>query len=191
MSIQDPFKKAADQLRKSAVGNDNGKLKAGHAHEIVAAAFQFNTKASLIAAGFELDPEDPEGYELGYDRENLQFVEKRMEDLGLDPKAAMQALEVISEAISPVCDYCGSESYSSPVHGGPGNQKWVCQACIRSNREEIGHCWCCGSDVVHHASELNENNECSDHKGESNRGDEDEAEDMNNFAEYLQSHDPI
>lgn len=186
MKTQDPFKKAADELRKFFAESNNDKLKAGHAHELAAACFNYKTKASMKADRFQLYPEDPDSY----DTAPIYVVENRLTALGLDSGVAPNIFKIVSAAVSPACDYCGSEGNSQPLYGQE-KVEWICGRCIRSNPEDVGYCWCCGDEKLYTASALNKASECPEHAGESLPMNEEEAEDRASFIEYWQKHNPF
>jgi len=52
-------------------------------------------------------------------------------------------------------------------------EQYICKSCVKNN-DAYGYCWCCGEDEhCHYADDLNSNNECSIHKGESEMDPED------------------
>jgi hypothetical protein len=66
------------------------------------------------------------------------------------------------------------------------SQYWVCDSCVakahRNMNVGIGFCWCCG-DQPHDIRDLNTQNECPIHYGESSYSEE-EREDMDSYIEY-------
>lgn len=97
MTDHPPFKKAADALRQWHADNNLGKFSAGHAHEIVAAYFHYNSKAAMKAA---LDQgifvEDPE-----FRGDSQAFISKRLVSLSLNPEPAEAFFEIIQDTVSP------------------------------------------------------------------------------------------
>lgn len=185
MSDYAPFKHAADELRIHHKKSGFGKLKAGHAHEVVASFYGFNSQAAMKTSGFGLDRDDPESYR----EPEITFIQERVEGLGLNPLFSDEAAKVIAGAVTPACDFCNREAPTQPVLlSNP--QLWICQLCTHQE-DDVGVCWCCGDEYVYDVSVLNSASECPDHAGESEPLDEEEAADRESFLEYWQNHDPF
>lgn len=185
MSDYLPFKHAADELRTHYKKRGYGKLKAGHAHEVVASCYGFNSQAAMKASGFELDRDDPENYP----EPEITSIQERVEGLGLNHQFSHEAAKIVAGAVTPACDFCNRETATQPVLlSNP--QLWICQPCIHRD-DEVGVCWCCGDEYVYDASELNHASECPEHDGESEPLDEEEAADRESLIEYWQNHDPF
>jgi len=185
MSKYTPFKQAADKLRTGYQEGGYGKLKSSHAHEVVAAAYGFNSQAALKADEFQLYPDDPESYP----DPDITSINTRMGRLGINQQFSHDAAEIISEAVTPACNFCNRQIPTQPVIlSNP--QKWICISCCHIS-DHVGSCWCCGDDYVYDATQLNHAGECPEHAGESEPYDDEEAEDRASYADYWQTHDPI
>ncbi|OTG66416.1 hypothetical protein [Acinetobacter silvestris] len=168
---------------------------------ILCIAFGYSVLQDLIEDfqdGLMDDASDP-----SYNEELNQIcdmgVVRKIDDLlrqfGIfNPNLAHQVISLIYSHFVPNCSYCGREHHSvmnfvRPVayHDGYTQfQYWVCDSCVTQSRREmnvgIGFCWCCG-DQPHDIRDLNNQNECPIHYGESSYSEE-ELEDMESYIEY-------
>lgn len=109
------------------------------------------------------------------------------------PHFGQQVVSLIYSHFVPNCSYCGHQHSAMNVvravayHDGYTQaQYWVCNSCVaqaqRNMNVGIGFCWCCG-DQPHDIRDLNTQNECPIHYGESSYSEE-ERNDMESWIDY-------
>lgn len=110
-----------------------------------------------------------------------------------NPQSTIQIINCLYAYFVPNCSYCGYQHSAMNVvravayHDGYTQaQYWVCDSCVvhahKNMNVGIGFCWCCG-DQPHDIRDLNHQNECPIHYGESSYSEE-ELEDMESYIEY-------
>ena len=173
----DSIKSAVEALRKNHLQKHKDKLKAAHAHEIVAAHFGFKSKIALKSSNyFELNPDDPETYEFPNSEEDIGYRLSKLKGLDVDPGFVKEAANIINSSIKPECSLCGCVDNSVKPAETDDNypeQLWVCSRCV-SVGEDVGNCIFCGDDMIYPVKMLNFSGECPEHEGESEMSPEDE-----------------
>jgi hypothetical protein len=137
-------KNAAKYLRNHLMLEKEFRLKSSHAHELVAACLEMNSKAAAsVNAKDLLDPDFPE--EMGWIAQTGDFVKTRIERLGENPKnryllklldSSDQIAEVVAQALKPPCDFCGRVNDSTKIQGQKYGDpyKWACGYCVNDHR---------------------------------------------------------
>jgi len=186
------LKVAADQLRAHYFAHYKSKIKATHAHEVVASAMGYPSKIALKSSGFYLDADDPSTFDI----DNLtRRINARLPTLnhGTWPVGySHKARKIILRAIVPDCTQCGDNTHTrTHIQGGclPHDELewWLCARCIDDN-PDVASCDFCDDDLFYHAKTVNTSNECCEHAGESEMDDE-EAQGYEDLAEYHFNHD--
>ncbi len=167
---------------------------------VLCIAFGYSVYQDLIddfQDGLMDDASDPSyNYELNQicNMGVVRKIDNLLQQWGIfNPHLAEQVVSLIYSHFVPTCSYCGKcHSVMNGViavayHDGCTQaQYWVCDSCVaqahRNMNVGIGFCWCCG-DQPHDIRDLNTQNECPIHYGESSYS-EDEREDMDSYVEY-------
>nr|WP_319396326.1 hypothetical protein [uncultured Desulfobacter sp.] len=173
------IKKAADTLRQSSPN----KLKASHAYELIAAAFNYQSYAAMRAdPNFSLDPDEPENFD--FFKSKIRDRLKRLNGVEYEPWFPDECLDIIKANTTPPCSYTGEEgTITYPVNsedGSPGGT-WVSDKAIQAG-EFVGKCIVCGE--LYDIEDLNKNGECPIHEGETDLSPT-ERDDWNDYLENI------
>lgn len=175
------------------------KVKLAHCHELIAAAFGFNSKKAMIDQrdGIQ-DWDDREFYlsEWQYSIHNRhiddQLIRTRIryfKDSPLQHIASSFVIGAILWVLAPCCKDCGEKDPDGKfVYDDAGNETidYVCQHCAQDERH-YDTCQFCGVGRIYPESLINSAGECPVHDGESRMSPE-RREDWISYVDYLNKH---
>lgn len=184
---EETIKKAVEALRENHAETYQSKLKASHAHEMLASYFGYASKAALQADKcFSLDPDEPERIIYPNATQSISVRLGHLKGIEAPIGYANEASKIIREVITPDCSICGCPGeMTTPAETDHNHteQLWVCNYCIKKD-EEVGQCRFCGENEIYPIAMLNSNGECPEHTGESTHSPE-EQEGWDSYIEYL------
>lgn len=164
-------------------------IRPAHAHAAVSHYLGYNSKIALKSDSF-FDSTDVDL--LNYNETGIQKLVEcvpRMKPNPLQRLDLERVGRVIYAGLAPACECCNEKSIDITPLGYEEREPdgWVCQDCASRYEEDYAFCRFCGEDYIHRAADINHRGECPVHNGESVY-DEEEEEDMDSLAEYLQNH---
>lgn len=160
---------SAAAFLRDYMGKLGKNLASSHAHELTAAYMGFNSKKALIDSD-QYDLSDPElVLSVSPDISKLeQQVRKLRPDL-LQKLPVKGLAQVIKSGLTPPCECCGYHlsvvvPITDPSHRHVDG--WVCMHCV-DRESSYKTCRYCGDDIIYRAHNVNSDDECPEHAGES------------------------
>lgn len=184
------YTKQAAYFLRDAVKPLRIEIGSSHAHMLVAAALRYGSRRAMLD-----DPNCPYVYDQWLSGQadcvdGIRDAISKMRDASLSPDQAPMIAQLIQDGLTPACMECGTiDSRNMPIGAvRQGDEaEWVCMECA-SDRDNYGHCRCCGEEVLYEADQLDENGLCEEHEGEFDL-DPEEEEDWESYIENIQKDD--
>lgn len=186
----------SQHFNEPATASASVKVKLSHCHELIAAAFGYNSKAAMNADVHNSSILNDHEFYIERWRETVygrpsgeQKIIERIQSLRDTPLHTAHAHSVVSLvkcALAPQCQDCYEKDPRGRfVFNGYGDNPidFVCSACAQ-DEQNYDTCRFCGDEYLYPASIINSSGECPEHQGESHMDDE-ELEDLESYIENI------